>query len=325
MSSAIYSVIEHGKISHFYSYRGGRYDMPILALQFRESRYPDRPVSEILPTVHLSDLYKWTTFDDILFPSISEPELKPLRAAFGRGDLDMHVVLDMDNDSATFFHNSSDRRPSFSVPISAALQGLRDIYQKAPRQGLTIPQLEQKIQEKLKDLAQPVLIDPLAQIKEHDERAESRALVTVIDGGERADFYSSELDSEFDMPWALTQAVEIARQKEVGIIAAFEHLGIDGEYHPELPVKEKTFERMDEEAVVRLTGGFQRDGWLGKLIGFDFDSGRMSLRHDHILCTRPMRDGEWELPASVYEKIGRSEPQKIQEQDSGTQGMDLSM
>ena len=140
-------------------------------------------------------------------------------------------------------------------------------------------------------------------------RPAARALVTVIDQGERADFFARAMDAEFDMPWALTAAVEIAAANGIGLIDAFGDMAYGGIYEPDFPVKEKVFEQLEEDSTIRMLQGFHnRNGWLGKRIGFDFDTGEMSVEHDQALFTDPMPDGSWQMDAKIYEKLGRPLP-----------------
>lgn len=137
----------------------------------------------------------------------------------------------------------------------------------------------------------------------------ARALVTVVDHGERADFYARAMDTEFDMPWALTAAVEIAAANGLGLIDAFEDMAYGGIYAPDFPVKEKVFERLEEEDTVLLLQRFQqRDGWLGKRVGFNFDTGELLVEHDRQLFQEPMPDGAWQMEGWVFGKLGRPVP-----------------
>lgn len=137
----------------------------------------------------------------------------------------------------------------------------------------------------------------------------ARALVTVVDHGERADFYVRAMDTEFDMPWALTAAVEIAAANGLGLIDAFEGMAYGGIYAPDYPVKERIFERLEEEDAVLLLQRFrQRDGWLGKKVGFNFDTGQLLMEHDQKLFKEPMPDGSWKIEDRVFQKLGRPLP-----------------
>lgn len=148
----------------------------------------------------------------------------------------------------------------------------------------------------------------------------ARALVTVIDQGERADFFAQAMDAEFDMPWALTAAVEIAAQHGCGIINAFEGMAYGGQYAPGYPAKERAFERLSEEYTILLLRGFKsHQGWLGKRIGFNFDTGEMLLEHDQALFPERMPDGSWQMDAWVNQKLGRM-PQSALNQSEPVSG-----
>jgi len=128
-----------------------------------------------------------------------------------------------------------------------------------------------------------------------------KAIYIAVENGIRADFYTTATKG-LDLPLVLTYVISNAREHEVGYIKTMENLSDYGTYRPDIPVKDRMFERLSPRQAIDLNESFMADHFIAQRIIFDFDRREMSIEHDPDICPLPIHDGTWDMPDVIFNR-----------------------
>lgn len=305
MYTAIYSIIEGGKASHYFSKHGGLDAVPYLALWAAQEGYPDQKIDDTFPALEACDLYPGYAGGK-MFEPISEMKLTAIRTRFGlESAAGKHIILDLDRNLATVIHNSAcgaEPKQDYTVHLDEAADCLQAARQKAPPDSPDhVVALNLAMREKLAGIAGTADPDPLPQLdldQAQKYSAAQRAIYTVIENGGRADFYAAN-QQDFDPIWALTEAVSNAREHSIGLIETIENMDRDGCIVRGLPVKDRLMERLDENTAAHLHAVFQTSFRIGSRFTFDFDNRRIAMEQLKDCFAHNVRNGAWPMPRTL--------------------------